>query len=210
MATSDAGADAAVVTTVASTSSIWLNSDFLRLWAGETISLFGSQVTVLALPLVAVLTLRASATEVGILNACRFAPFVVVTLFAGVIIDRVQRRSTMLIVNVGRAILIALIPIGAALGFLRVEYLYGIAFAVGVLTVFFDLAYQAYLPSIVPHELLTSANGRLVASASAAELGGPGVGGLLVQAVTAPYALVADAVSFLASVASLLRIEHRE
>ena len=189
---------------------LWLNGDFLRLWAGETISLFGTQVTVLALPLVAVITLRASAAQVGLLNACRYAPFVVVTLFAGVVVDRVRRRPTMIVVNLGRGALIALIPLTALLGLLRIEYLYLVAFAVGILTVFFDLAYQAYLPSIVTAEQLTGANGRLVASASAAELGGPGIGGLLVQALTAPYALVADALSFLASTSSLLRIEHRE
>ena len=189
---------------------LWLNGDFLRLWAGETISLFGTQVTVLALPLVAVITLRASAAQVGLLNACRYAPFVVVTLFAGVVVDRVRRRPTMIVVNLGRGALIALIPLTALLGLLRIEYLYLVAFAVGILTVFFDLAYQAYLPSIVTAEQLTGANGRLVASASAAELGGPGIGGLLVQALTAPYALLADALSFLASTSSLLRIEHRE
>ena len=189
---------------------LWLNGDFLRLWAGETISLFGTQVTVLALPLVAVITLRASAAQVGLLNACRYAPFVVVTLFAGVVVDRVRRRPTMIVVNLGRGALIALIPLTALLGLLRIEYLYLVAFAVGILTVFFDLAYQAYLPSIVAAEQLTGANGRLVASASAAELGGPGIGGLLVQALTAPYALLADALSFLASTSSLLRIEHRE
>ena len=189
---------------------LWLNGDFFRLWAGETISLFGTQVTVLALPLVAVITLRASAAQVGLLNACRYAPFVVVTLFAGVVVDRVRRRPTMIVVNLGRGALIALIPLTALLGLLRIEYLYLVAFAVGILTVFFDLAYQAYLPSIVTAEQLTGANGRLVASASAAELGGPGIGGLLVQALTAPYALVADALSFLASTSSLLRIEHRE
>ena len=116
----------------------------------------------------------------------------------------------MIVVNLGRGALIALIPLTALLGLLRIEYLYLVAFAVGILTVFFDLAYQAYLPSIVAAEQLTGANGRLVASASAAELGGPGIGGLLVQALTAPYALLADALSFLASTSSLLRIEHRE
>jgi MFS family permease len=189
---------------------IWRNSDFLKLWAGETISLLGTQVTVLALPLVAVITLHASAGQVGILNACRYAPFVVVTLIAGVLVDRVRRRPTMIISNAARALLISLIPLAAVFGWLRVEYLYAVGFAVGIFTVFFDLAYQAYLPSLVERELLTPANGRLQASASIAELGGPGLGGLLVQVLSAPYALVADALSFVASIFSLSAIKHRE
>jgi MFS family permease len=196
--------------TAARSGSVWRNQDFLKLWAGETISLLGTQVTVLALPLVAVITLHASAGEVGVLNACRYTPFIVVTLVAGVIVDRVRRRPTMIVANAARALLIALVPLAAVLGWLRVEYLYGVGFAVGVFTVFFDLAYQAYLPSVVERTLLTPANGRLQASASAAELGGPGVGGLLVQALGAPYALLADALSVVVSIVSLVTIKRRE
>jgi MFS family permease len=187
-----------------------LGGDFAKLWAGEAISLLGTQVTVLALPLVAVITLHATAGELGVLNACRYAPFVLVTLVAGVAVDRLRRRMTMIFANAVRAFLIALIPVAAALGALRMEYLYGVAFAVGVFTVFFDLAYQAYLPALVERAQLTPANSRLQASASAAELGGPGLGGLLVQALTAPFALAVDAASYLISVLSLSSIEHRE
>jgi MFS family permease len=186
------------------------DDDFLKLWIGETISLLGTQVTALALPLLAVITLQASAGQVGLLNACRYAPFVAVTLFAGVIVDRVRRRPTMIVANAARAFLIGLIPLAAAVDWLRVEHLYAVGFAVGVLTVFFDLAYQAYLPSLVERDLLTPANARLQASASVAELGGPGLGGLLVQVLSAPYALIADAVSFLVSVLSLTTIEKQE
>jgi MFS family permease len=186
------------------------NRDFLKLWAGETASLLGTQVTVLALPLVAVITLHASTGEVGVLNACRYAPFVLVILFAGVVVDRVRRRPTLMLANAGRALLIGLIPLAAAFDSLRVEYLYVVAFLVGVLTVFFDLAYQAYLPSLVERERLSEANTRLQASASAAELGGPGLGGLLVQVVTAPFALLVDAASFVVSIVSLATIETRE
>jgi MFS family permease len=186
------------------------NRDFLKLWAGETISLLGTQVTVLALPLVAVLTLHASAAQVGVLNACRYAPFVLVTLFAGVLVDRLRRRSTLIVANLGRALLIGLIPLAAFADALRIEYLYAVGFAVGVLTVFFDLAYQAYLPALVKREQLTAANGRLQASASAAELGGPGLGGLIVQAASAPSALLVDGASFLVSLTSLAAIRQRE
>src|SRR5918911_2172157 len=103
------------------------DTNFLKLWTGETISLLGSQVTVLALPLVAVITLDASAGEVGVLNACRYAPFVVVTLVAGAIVDNVRRRPMMIVANACRAVLIGLIPLAAAFGFLRIEYLYAIA-----------------------------------------------------------------------------------
>jgi MFS family permease len=186
------------------------NGDFLKLWAGETVSLLGTQVTTLALPLVAVISLQASAGQVGLLNACRYAPFVAVTLFAGVIVDQVRRRPTMIAANAGRAFLIGLIPLAALFDSLRVEYLYAVGFCVGVLTVFFDLAYQAHLPALVDRHLLTPANARLQASASAAELGGPGLGGLLVEALTAPYALVVDSASFLVSVVSLAAIRRRE
>jgi MFS family permease len=182
----------------------------LKLWAGETISLFGTQVTVLALPLVAVLTLGASAGEVGMLNAARFAPFIGVTLLAGVIVDRARRRPILIRTNVGRTVLLAVIPVAAAFDALRIEYLYVIGFLVGVLTVFFDLAYQSYVPSLVNRTELTGANSKLQASASAAEVGGPGLGGVLVQVVTAPFAIVLDAVSFLVSALLIGRIRAAE
>lgn len=189
---------------------VWRNPDFLKLWASETVSLFGAHVTTLALPLAAVLTLDATAGQVGILNAARFAPFIGVTLFAGVWVDRYGRRPILIWANFGRALLIGLIPLGAYLGFLRMEYLYAVAFLVGILTVFFDLAYQAYLPSLIEREQLTEGNSRLQASASAAEVGGPGLGGLLVQVMTAPYALLIDAISYVFSAVTLSTIRRRE
>jgi MFS family permease len=189
---------------------VWRNGDFLRLWTSETISLFGTHITALALPLAAVLTLDATAAEVGILNAARFVPFVAVTLFAGVWVDRYRRRPILTQANLGRALLIGLVPLGAYLGYLRMEYLYAVALLVGILTVFFDLAYQAYLPSLVSREELTDANSKLQASASAAEAGGPGLGGVLVHLLTAPYALLVDAVSYLVSALTLSTIRRRE
>ncbi|HEV3479343.1 MAG TPA: MFS transporter [Gaiellaceae bacterium] len=186
------------------------DGDFLRLWSGETISLFGTQVTVLALPLTAVLTLDASAGQLGLLNAARFAPFIAVILFAGVWVDRRRRRPILIQTNVGRALLVGAIPAAAVFELLRMEVLYAVGFLVGVLTVFFDLAYQSYLPSLVGRAQLTAANSRLEASRSAAEVGGPGIGGLLVQVASAPYALLVDAVSFLVSGALLSSIRHEE
>jgi hypothetical protein len=162
--------------------------DFLKLWAGETVSLFGSQVTVLALPLTAILTLGASARELGVLNAARFAPFLLLTLVAGVWVDRRRRRPAPIGANAGRALLIGAVPALAYLGLLRIEYLCLIAFLAGTLTVFFDLAYQAYVPSLIGRAHVVEGNSKLQVSASAAEAGDPGLGGVLVQLLTAPAA----------------------
>ena len=190
--------------------SLWRHRDFLKLWGGETISQFGTQVTVLALPLTAVLTLEASSSELGLLNAARFAPFIAVILFAGVWVDRHRRRPILIQTNLGRALLIGFVPAAAFIGELRMELLYVVGFFVGVLTVFFDTAYQSYLPSLVGRSELTAGNTRLEASRSAAEVGGPGLGGLLVQVATAPYALLVDAVSFLVSGLTLATIRTEE
>jgi MFS family permease len=190
--------------------SLWRDRDFVKLWGAETVSLFGTQVTVLALPLTAVLTLKASAGELGLLNAARFAPFIAVILFAGVWVDRRRRRPVLIQTNIGRALLIALVPAAAALDILGIELLCAVGFLVGVLTVFFDVAYPSYVPSLVGRRRLTAGNSRLEASRSAAEVGGPGVGGILVGLVTAPFALLLDAISFLFSAAVLSRIRARE
>lgn len=194
----------------AASRSLWRNGDFLRLWTGESISLAGSQVTELALPLTAVLTLGAGPADMGLLGAARFAPYLLVTLPAGLVADRHRRRPILLWANLGRALLIGLIPLLAVLGWLRIEQLYVIAFATGVLTVFFDVTYWSYLPVIVDRDQLTEGNSRLMASSSIATIGGPGLGGALVQLLTAPIALLVDAASFLASAVSLALIRQRE
>ena len=187
-----------------------MSRDFIRLWTGESISLLGSQVTVLALPLAAVLTLDAGAVQVGMLNAFKFAPFFLVTLLAGALVDRWRRRPVLLVSNLGRAALIGLVPLAAVADVLTIEQLYAVAFLVGVLTVFFDVAFWSYVPTIVDKERLSDANGKLMASSSAADVGGPGLGGLLVGLLTAPVALVADAVSFLISALTLASIKTPE
>lgn len=189
---------------------LWRNADFLKLWSAETVSLFGSQITVLALPLTAVLTFHASAAQVGILQAAGFAPFLLFTLFLGVWIDRHNRRPVLIFSNAGRAILLGLIPLGAFFHLLRIEYLYLIAFLAGILTVFFQLAYQAYLPSLIEREHLTEGNSKLSISASVAEVAGPGVGGFLVQVLSAPIAILVDVFSFLFSAIVLFLIHKRE
>jgi MFS family permease len=189
---------------------LWRNANFLKLWAGQTVSLFGSQVTALALPLAAILTLHATPAQVGILRAAEFAPFLLITLFAGVWVDRRRRRPILIAVDLGRAAALGLIPVAALLGLLRVEYLYAIAFGVGMLTVLFDLAYQAFLPSLARPDEMIEANSKLQVSGSVAQIAGPGLAGLLVQAVTAPVAILVDAISFLVSAAALWRIRAGE
>src|ERR1051326_7208390 len=175
---------------------LWHHADFLKLWTGETISLFGSQITLLALPLTAISVLHATTFQVGLLNAAGFAPFLFLTLFAGVWIDHHHRRPILLVSNIGRAFLLGLIPLLAFMGWLRIEELYVIALLAGCFTVFFYLAFQAFFPTLVQQDHLVEGNSKLSASQSMAEIGGPGIAGILVQFVGAPFAILVDALSF--------------
>lgn len=178
---------------------LWRHADFLRLWAGQTISQFGSQITLLALPLTAALTLRATPAEMGILAATETAPFLLVGLFAGVWVDRLRRRPMLLVTDCARGVLLFAIPSAALLDVLTIGLLYAVAFLVGILTVFFEVAYQSFLPALVGREQLVEGNSKLEVSRSAAQIAGPGIAGGLVQLVTAPIAIVVDATSFLVS-----------
>ena len=133
---------------------LWRHSDFLKLWSAETISQVGSQVSGLAIPLVAIITLHASAFQVALLSVVEFSPFILVSLPAGVWVDRLRRRPILIIGDLGRAALLASIPIAYAFDALTIGQLYIVGFAVGVLTVFFDVAYQSYLPSLVARDQL--------------------------------------------------------
>lgn len=186
------------------------NPDFMRMWAGETISMFGSQITYIAIPLTAALLLHAQPGEMGVLQAASFAPFLLLTLFAGVWVDRHRRRPILVLSNVGRALLLAFIPLSALLGWLSMAQLYVISLLVGSLTVFFELAYQSYLPALVSKEELVEGNSRLQTSASVSSIGGPGIAGLLLEVLSAPFALLVDAVSFLVSAFMMLRIRKVE
>ncbi len=184
--------------------------DFHLFWPGQAVSLVGSQVSALALPLTAALVLAAGPVQMGLLGAAAFVPFLFLTLPAGAWIDRRRRRPILIGADIGRGLLIAVIPIAAVAGVLRIELLYLVALGSGCCQVLFDLAYLAHVPSLVPREQLTQANGRLQATASAAEVGGPGIAGLLVQAVGAPLALLLDALSYLVSAVSLRLISTPE
>ena len=184
--------------------------DFRRLWVGETVSAVGSQVTLIALPLVAVSELGATPTQMGLLGAAQTVPFLLFATLAGVWVDRNRKLPILIWAHRVKAAVLASVPALALAGLLSMTQLLLIAFAVGCCTVLFEVAYQSYLPVLVDREDLVEANSRLSASASAAEIGGPGLGGLLVSAVTAPLAIAADAASFLFSAATLGTVQRRE
>jgi len=189
---------------------LWRHGDFLRLWGGQTISQFGQQIGQLAIPLTGVLVLEASAFEVALLTTVEFVPFLLFTLPAGVWVDRLPRRPILILGDVGRAAALASVPLAYALDVLTIWQLYAVGFAVGTLTVFFDVAYQTYLPSLVERRQLVEGNSLLEVSRNGAQIAGPGAGGVLVGALTAPVAILLDAVSFLASAVLLLRVRTVE
>lgn len=189
---------------------LWRHPDFVRLWAAQTVSLFGSAVTAIALPLTAIVLLGASAAEMGILRAVEYLPFLLVGPFVGVWVDRRRRRPLLVAADLGRAALLASVPVAWWLGRLTVEQLYVVAFLVGGLTVVFDVSYQSFLPTLVGREQLAEGNGKLEVSESVAQMGGPGLGGVLLQVLTAPVALLVDALSFVLSALCLGAIRARE
>ncbi|HSV67434.1 MAG TPA: MFS transporter [Mycobacteriales bacterium] len=191
-------------------SSLLRHRDFRLLWAGDTISQLGTQVTVLALPLLAITTLHATPFEVGLLTTFEFLAFLLVGLPAGAWVDRMRRRQVMVAADLGRAVLLGSLPLAAWFGVLGLPQLYVVALGTGLLTVFFDVAYQSYLPHLVGRERLVEGNATLQASQSVSQVAGPTAGGLLVQALTAPYAVLVDAVSFLWSAGCVGLIRARE
>src|SRR5437764_3222133 len=189
---------------------LWRHADFLKLWSAQTVSQFGSAVSQVALPLVAVLSLHATAFQVAALSTVEFLPFLLFTLPAGVWVDRLPRRPILVIGDAGRALALGSIPFVAAVGHLTLVQLYVAGFVTGTLTVFFDVAYQSYLPSLVEREQLVDGNSKLEVTRSGAQVAGPGLAGLLIKLATAPYAILVDTASFLFSGGFLLAIGKRE
>jgi MFS family permease len=189
---------------------LWRHTDFLKLWSAETVSQFGTQISQLALPLAAIDVLDASAFEVATLTTVEFLPFLLVSLPAGVWVDRLPRRPILIAGDLGRAALLASIPIAYELDALTIWQLYGVGFFVGIATVFFDVAYQSYLPSLVERRQIIDGNSKLEISRSAAQTGGPGLAGVLIGLLKAPPAILIDAVSFLASGLFILGIRKKE
>lgn len=189
---------------------LWRHRDFLKLWAGQTVSVIGSQVTVLALPTIAILQLRATPFEVGLLAALQRIAFPVLALFAGVVADRLRKRPLMIAADTLRGLAIVSVPAAAAVGALSLLQLYAVAVLLGVGTVVFDIAYLAYVPRLVGREDVLEANTKLEITFSASNLAGPSLGGALIQLFGAAQAMLADAFSFLASVVSIVLIRQPE
>jgi MFS family permease len=185
-------------------------SGFRRLWFGQTVSEFGSQVTMLALPLTAVLVLHASTFQVGLLTTAGYAAFLLIGLPAGVWVDRVRRKPVMVAADVTRMLVLASIPVAYGLGVLTLAQLYMVTFIHGVAAVFFDVAYLSLVPGLVGRQHVAEANAKLQGSVSVAQVSGPSAAGFLIGLLTAPVAFLADAASFAVSVLTLLIIRDRE
>jgi MFS family permease len=183
--------------------------DFRRLFLAHTISEIGSEVTLLAVPIVAIVVLDATPFEVAILGAVQFAAFTLFALPAGAIVDRLPRRRILVVGDLGRALVLLVIPAAAGLHVLSIGLLAVVAFAAAVLTVFFEIGDQSILPGLVERDRLTEANSRLSIATSAAQVLGPGIGGWLIGLLSAPVAIVVDALTFLGSAAFLVGIRGR-
>lgn len=190
--------------------SLWRDADFRRLWLGQTASQLGEQASQVTLPLVAVVALNASADQVGLLRAAEQAPILLFSLFAGVWADRRRARDVMLWADAGRTVLLAAVPVAWLLGVLGIPVLLIAAFAVGVLSVFFGVAYQTSLVRLVGRDDLLQGNSALEGSRSAAQISGPALGGALVSLLSAPLAVGASAAFFVVSFVSAGRIRPSE
>jgi predicted MFS family arabinose efflux permease len=184
--------------------------DFLKLWGGQAISKIGSTITSVGLPLTAAYVLGASPLQMGILAGSSGAGVLVFGLFAGAWADRLRRRPILIVADLARATLLSTIPLAAAWHRLNMAHLYAVATLSGILTVFFDVSYQAYVPSLVSRAELVEANSKLALTESIADVTGPGLTGLLVQLITAPMAILLDALSFLVSAVSVWMIRKPE
>ncbi|MFL5750281.1 MAG: MFS transporter [Chloroflexota bacterium] len=190
--------------------SLFRKPDFARLWTAATVSLFGSQVTQLAIPFIAAVVLGASPGQVGLLVTVDFLPFLLFTLPAGVWVDRLSRKRILVAADIGRAVMLATIPIAYATGALTIWQLYVVGFVNGIFTVFFDVADQSYLPTVLERDELVDGNSKLQISMSAAQILGQPFGGGIVALLTAPIAIAIDAVSFVASALLIFTIRRPE
>ena len=186
------------------------SSDYRKLWTAATISLFGTQVSLIAIPVVAIFLLHAQAYQVALLGTVEFLPFLFFTLPAGAWVDRLPRRLILVAGDLGRAVSLASIPIAWELGALTIWQLYLVGFINGTLTVFFDVADQSFLPAILEPDDLVEGNSQLQVSASAAQVLGQPLGGGIVGLFGAPLAVIADAISFVASGGLIFWIRKRE
>ncbi len=191
-------------------STLWANSDFVKLWAGQTVSKFGTHISGAAMAATAVLVLQATPAQMGFLGLFAGLPVLIVSLLAGVWVDRLRRKPILIGADLGRAFILLSIPIAALTGRLSMSQLYVVAGLVGVLSVFYNVADQSFLPAVVTRDKLVEANARIGASDALAEIAGPSLAGILVQWMSAPYAIFVDASSYLFSAASLGMIRASE
>jgi MFS family permease len=189
--------------------SLFRHPNYARLWTAATVSLFGTQISQIAIPFIAAVLLNASAGEVGLLTTIEFLPFLLFTLPAGVWVDRYPKKRILVIGDLGRAVMLVSIPIAYALGALTIWQLYVVGFINGLMTVFFDVADQSYLPTILERDELVEGNAKLQISQSSAQILGQPFGGGIVAVLTAPVAVLIDAVSYLGSAALILSIRER-
>ena len=189
---------------------LWHNADFVRLWVGSTVSGIGSQITFLALPLTAVLTLDATPLQMGILAAMGGAPALIFGLGTGVWVDRVRKRPVMIAADYGRAALICTVPVAAVFQLLHIWHLYVMALAIGILNMLFSVASRSMLPSLIGRDELVEGNSKLEIGRSASLVSGPGIAGVLIRAFSAPIALIVDAVTFVVSAVAIQTIRAPE
>jgi MFS family permease len=189
---------------------LWRHREFMKLWTGQTISQLGSHIGEGALRFTAILFLGATPLQLSLLTAAQLLPTLLLGLLAGVWVDRLRRRPLLIAADVGRGVLLLSVPLAYLLGLLRIEQLYLVAALVGALAILFDVAYGAYLPAVVGRAQLVEGNSKLSASGSVAEIAGPPLGGALVQLISAPLAIVLDALSFLVSALAIWRIRAPE
>jgi MFS family permease len=189
---------------------LWQDRSFVAVWSASTVSIFGSLITRTALPFAAILVLNAGPIQISLIRSAELIAGLFVGLFAGALVDRIRRRPILIWADLGRAALLATIPIGAIFGFLSLLQLVLVALAAAVLTTFFEIADHAFLPTVVSRRRLVAANSVLTATGSIAEFSAFGIGGFLIQAFTAPIAIAIDAVSFIVSAILLGTIRKPE
>jgi MFS family permease len=193
---------------VSNPAGLWRHRDFRHLWAAETVSQVGTQITLLALPVLAVTLLHATPLEMGVLAALETAAFLLIGLPAGAWVDRWRRKRVLVVNDLVRMVALASLPIAWALDALSLWQLFLVAAITGTATVFFDIAYQSYLPALVAADQIVDGNGKLESSRAVAQVAGPGVTGVLLKVLGAPVLIAFDAVSFLVSALFIGRIRH--
>lgn len=189
---------------------LWRDRDFVRLWLAQSVSAFGSRITRAGLPIAAIIGFGASASQVGLLAALSYGPALVVGLAAGGFVDRSRRRGLMIAADLVRAVVLAAVPVAALLHLLALPHLYVAAALVGAASVLFEIADHAYLPVLVQREQLVDANASLSATEAVAEIGGPALAGALFQVLAAPFAIAANAATYLISALFLAGIRKPE